>query len=593
LKAGGVGLDAADSARAAGQFQAAEVHFTHVHDVLTRSRWFQLAGRFPWAGTQIRAGQDLTDMGVHLARVGRLLVDVSGSVLLPAAGATAGSTAGSTPAPSPGTPPGKRILDTLRQLDPKLNAVSGELDAVIADRQRIPSTGLLPQLSNAVAQFDKKVNLGTIRDGLKKLRTDEPGIRALLGADGPRTYLVINQDPAELRATGGFIGTVGFLSFDQGKMGPFNPVNIVSIDKRPDGFTDVLGARGTPSHVDAPYPLDYVFHLQSWELRDSNWSPDFPTAARQAEFFLNRERAQQVDGVIALDPFLIQRLLAIIGPVKIQQTGDVVDQNNFYAVTLHRRELGTEDVRNSFLPEASKQILTSVLTLPPSKWLALLQALGASCDGRSLQAYFHDAAAADLVKRHNCSGEVLPSTHDALMIVESNVGGNKDDFWMQRKYSLNITLRPDGSAQHTLHLHYHGLSSHGFPLTGRWGYTGWLRVYLPPSSTVTGIKGASLTPTTELGHLVLQGWFYVQFDTMADVIIEYDESPAVAGADHALRLFWQKQAGRLGDPITVDVNPPPGWKYRAATVGRSAVADGPISSDLAVDRDFTFEYRTG
>ena len=44
------------------------------------------------------------------------------------------------------------------------------------------------------------------------------------------------------------------------------------------------------------------------------------------------------------------------------------------------------------------------------------------------------------------------------MVVESNVGGNKDDYWMKRRYNLDVQFRPDGSARHTLKLHYDGLS---------------------------------------------------------------------------------------------------------------------------------------
>jgi hypothetical protein len=580
LKEGGVGLTDAQAAQATVQFQSAESHFIHVRTVLTESRWFQMAGRLPWAGTQVRAGQDLSEMGIHLAKTGRLLADLSSSAFK------------AEPAGS-GRSPGEKVLDLLHVLDPKVGAVSAELDTVLAVRHRLPSSGLIPQLSRAITELDKKVDLQQVKASLAKLRADEPGVRALLGADGPRTYLVLNQDPAELRATGGFIGTVGFLSFDHGKMAPFNPVNIDSIDKLPDGVTDVLGGPGTPSHVEPPAPMESVFHLRSWELRDSNWSPDFPTAAKQAEFLLNRERHKEVDGVIALDPFLIERLLALIGPVRVQATGDVVDQNNFYAVTLNRRELTGGGQRNTFIPAASKQIVTAVLSLPPAKWPALLAALQSGCDGRSLQAYFHDSSLQALTDRQHCGGQVQPSVHDSLMVVESNVGGNKDDFWMKRQYSLKIAVGADGTTHHTLRLHYDGLSDHGVALTRYWGYTGWLRVYLPPATTIGTIEGATLTRTTELDHTVLQGWFYLQFDHMTDIIIRYDEPAAISGATQGHLLFWQKQGGRQKDPISVELVPPAGSRLRAATVGTDPGPHSPVNSDLAVDRAFTFEYAKG
>src|SRR6478752_6272351 len=39
---------------------------------------------------------------------------------------------------------------------------------------------------------------------------------AMLGADGPRSYLLVAQNPAELRATGGLIGSVALIRADHG-----------------------------------------------------------------------------------------------------------------------------------------------------------------------------------------------------------------------------------------------------------------------------------------------------------------------------------------------------------------------------------------
>jgi hypothetical protein len=388
---------------------------------------------------------------------------------------------------------------------------------------------------------------------------------------------------------------VGYLSFDKGEMAPFNPVNVDAIDKKPDGVTEVLGPPGTPSHVDPPYPMYAVFKLQSWALRDANWSPDFPTAARQAEDLLDREAHKKVDGVIAIDPYFIQGLLAVTGPVKVALTGDTVNKDNFFRITLERRELGAGATRNEFLPSASKQIVAKLMSLPSSQWHSLLDALHQGCDSRSLQIYFHSETAQALSKRHNCTGQVQLPPHDSLMVVETNVGGNKDDFWMKRKHSIQIDIRKDGSSRHTLKLHYYGLSSQGYAFTRNWGYTGWLRVYLPPSTSLVSVSGAFADPKEppkmDLGHMMWQGWFYVQFDHTVDVTVIYDEDPIVTGAKkHQLEFLWQKQGGRLADPITVGVSVPSGWKINKRTMGDRSISGDPISSDLSVDRLFTFQY---
>jgi len=578
LKSGGVGLTEAQAAAARVDFQKAQRHFDAAHASLTESRMIRALGWVPFARTQLRAGQELSDMGARSAHAGQLALDALAVYLQPGAASGQGATRG----------PGERVLGLLDALDPRFDAITGELHQVATDRARMPNSGLMPQLARAVQQFDAKVNLKDLEAQLAAFRADEPAIRALLGASGPRSYLVLQQDPAELRGTGGFIGSVAFLSFDHGKMAPFVPEAVERIDIRPNG-SHVLGGPGTATHVEPPYPLQYVFHLQSWELRDANWSPDFPTAAREAEFLLDREVGKKVDGVIAIDPYFIQRLLAITGPITIPETGDVVDQSNFFALTLSRVER-ISATRKDFLSYAARQILNRVLALPPSKYAAILQSIQAGCESRSIQAYFHDQAGEALSNQHHCGGQVQSPPGDALMIVEANVGGNKDDFWMKRSYSLRIAVKGDGSARHTLQLHYYGLTSHGHLLTGYWGYTGWLRIYVPPSTSVVSIDGAKLSATNDLGHRVLEGWFYVQFGHTTDVTLTYDEIAGVSDPNR-LTLAWQRQAGQMAIPISVDVALAPGWKMRIAQVGSTAVADGPVATDLSIDRQFIFEYQ--
>jgi hypothetical protein len=411
----------------------------------------------------------------------------------------------------------------------------------------------------------------------------------MLGVAGAKSFLVMQQDPAELRATGGFIGSVGFLNFDKGKMAPFNPMNSYDLDLR--NGVSVLGPPGTASHVDLPAPIHEAFPLvPSWELRDSNWSPDFPTAAREAESLLNRETGRRVDGVIAIDPYFIQKLLAVIGPTKVAETGDVVDQSNFFAKTITRVELDPSGNGKSFLSFAAKAIFARLEVSPQAQWLSLLQAVQSGCDDKSIQAYFDDPALENFV-RGTCAGQVVSPNQDGIMIVESNLGGNKDDFWLKRKYAVKIEMRSDGSARHTLNLHYFGLTRQDVRLTEYLPYRGWLRVYLPASSTTVSIAGAKLDPAKDLNRAVVQGWFNVDFNKMTDITIAYDVgAPTLAAQNGQLELYWQKQAGRPADTITVDFTPAPGSKLDAIHVGTDPTRGRSVESNLSVDRRFTFRF---
>jgi len=580
LKTAGLGMSTQETSQAAADFKAAEQHFADVHQVFAQSRLIGVLAALPLAGPQVKAATDLSDIGIHASKSGSLFAGVV---------ADAGAQG---PKAKEGNPvaPGEKVLAILNALDPRLDQLGTELDAIARDRRQIPSRGLLPQLASAVKQFDSKLDLATVNTGLSTLRADEPALRELLGATGKRSYLVLQQDPAELRATGGFIGSVGFLGFDHGKMAPFMPVDSYAIDWDVYGRS-LLGPPGTKTHVDDPAPLQEAFHLPSWELRDSNWSPDFPTAARQAEFFLAKERGIQVDGVIAIDPYLIASLLKIVGPVTVPETGDVVNADNFFLTTLKQVQLNKVTSHKTFLSQAAKAILPKVLSMPTSKWPAALQALASGCSGRSLQAYFHDAGVQKLISRYGCTGEVLPLAGDGAMINASNLGANKDDFWLSRSYALEIAMNSDGSARHTLRLHYYGLTHQDVRLTQYLPYAGWLRIYLPASSQIVSIAGAKLDPASDLNRSVVQGWFHVDFNSTTDITVAYDVSAASMRAQYGrLDFYWQKQAGRPKDEISINFIPPPGGKVRAIHVGSDSITGATAKSDLAIDRQFTFDF---
>lgn len=112
---------------------------------------------------------------------------------------------------------------------------------------------------------------------------------SLLGNDKKANYLVLLQDKNELRPTGGFISQVGIFTFDKGQLISKSISNTVDFDNQ-------LRGKVTP-----PFPLQKYLGISSWYLRDSNWDPDFSLASQKAEWFLEKETRQSVDGVIAIE----------------------------------------------------------------------------------------------------------------------------------------------------------------------------------------------------------------------------------------------------------------------------------------------------
>src|SRR5690606_22711227 len=91
---------------------------------------------------------------------------------------------------------GEKMLPLLVEARPALEQARSDLVAVEQARERIDAAALSPRVAGLVARLDDILPLfGAAVDGALLLPD-------LLGADGPRTYLVIAQNNQELRATG-------------------------------------------------------------------------------------------------------------------------------------------------------------------------------------------------------------------------------------------------------------------------------------------------------------------------------------------------------------------------------------------------------
>jgi Protein of unknown function (DUF4012) len=202
----------------------------------------------------------------------------------------------------------------------------------------------------------------------------------VLGVHGPSRYLVLLQNPAELRATGGFIGAADFVTVRNG-----------SIESR---FTQ----SALPHEIDSvstPLPEALYTAEGPWIFRDSNWSPDFPLSARLARWFFGEDTSRWADGVIAVDDPAIGPILRATGPVYLPTYHQWVGGNNVARLAQHYVKRSYHGpVQKGSLDAGDKQFLGNVVaallqrieSLSIDRWPALVRALadaGSRRDTRS------------------------------------------------------------------------------------------------------------------------------------------------------------------------------------------------------------------
>lgn len=130
----------------------------------------------------------------------------------------------------------------------------------------------------------------------------------LLGADRPRRYFVLVQQPGESRGTGGLPGGYAIVEVDQGR------VRVTASGSNRDLKS---GDIPVPAGVSEEYAYEYGGNLAFRLWSNVNLSPDLPMVAKVVAARWKAQGGQDVDGVIVVDPTSIADLLRGSDPVDV------------------------------------------------------------------------------------------------------------------------------------------------------------------------------------------------------------------------------------------------------------------------------------
>lgn len=263
-----------------------------------------------------------------------------------------------------------------------------------------------------------------------------PVIPSVLGYDSLKNYLLLFQNNAELRPTGGFIGSVGYMSIKNGEMTDLNIQDVYDLDGQLKGHIE-------PSYVVRRYLQPHLY------LRDSNFAIDFAETASTSAFIYNAEGGKKVDGVIAIDTEVLKKILQITGPIKIDGVGKV-DSSNVVGLL-------ENTIQSNFFPGSTNKKdtlktlfnkITVILDSEKSKQLALYKSMPSlfaqkhilfSFASPSLQKAFVGAGYAGSLSDLRVQGHMLK---DFLSLNEANIGVNKENRFVTRNVTYSAFLRP-------------------------------------------------------------------------------------------------------------------------------------------------------
>ena len=329
---------------------------------------------------------------------------------------------------------------------------------------------------------------------LDLLLSSAQSIKSFLGVSQDKRYLLIFQNNTEMRASGGFLGSYALVDIRDGA--------IRKLEVPSGGSYDTEA--GMRTFVQSPEPLWLV--NPRWYLWDANWWPDWPLTARSLMWFYEKSDGPTVDGVISFTPDVLEDLLRISGEIDLQaEYGLTINADNFWELLQSVVEKPNLALSHPDLvlnipdsPENEpKKIIGDLMVkimerlpqvLSAENVPALFVSLEKNLAAKNILLYFRDENLQASLHKYDLDAAIKAAPHDYLMLVHTNIAGQKTDRRMLDRIEHQAEILSDGSIIDTLTIRrtHTGLKNELFSGVRN---VDWLRVYVPEGSLLLSASG--------------------------------------------------------------------------------------------------------
>ncbi len=507
------------------------------------------------------------------------------------------------------------MIDALERSGAAAAKARTELDFANQAFQRVRPEVLPAAYRDRVIQLGEVLPIGVaLLDGYAE---HQELFAELLGAHGPRIYLFLFQNNHELRATGGFIGSYALLDVNQGRIRRFFVDGIFN----PDGQLK--------ENIVPPKPIQKI--SAGWSLHDSNWFPDFPTSAEKAIFFYEKTGGPTVDGIITLTPEVLERILALVGPVELPEYGATIDAGNFMTIIQEEVEVKYDREENNpkkILGDLTETLLKEFLSFshPKATW-SLGTTLAALLNEKHILLYSRHPEIQSLIRGAGWAGEVPEVPHDYLSVIHTNINGYKTDGVIRESIVHESRVEADGRVIDTVAItrkHEGGNTPYEW-----WNKVNadYMRVYVPKGSKLISADGMTrefpeppldyaalgfrhdpdivkeeegmtiddstgTRISTDGGKTVFGNWVYVSPGESVTVRYEYelpfrvslstnDVEPATSHS-----VLYQKQSGTDGAALSAKIRYPESLQPVWQTPGNLVPYQRTFETETTLDKDF-------
>lgn len=379
-----------------------------------------------------------------------------------------------------------------------------------------------------------------------------------------RTFLILLQNNMELRPGGGFLGQYAILKLKNGQ------VTSTFVED-----ANILDQRIT-TDVATPYPFKKMLQLKNWKFRDSNFSPDFPTNAEKAKYFYRLAGGgNNFDGVIAVNATVLNDLLELTGPIIVSGT-EFNSQNAVLKleeivekIYLINPDLNTQN-RKDIMKKMAPVIIDKLTTLGNVSKLA--DFFHKEMQKKNVMINFKDTNLQNLIGSVFWDGKVAQDWgSDFFMLVDSNMGALKTDYYMKREISYDVDLTAEKPTVN-VNVLYKNTAPYGDWRTS--DYHGYMRIYAPKGSTFVERKMIGYPYINqELGKTYFGMKIDVVMGKEVNAMLKYQLPDNFDKNNY--RLLIQKQSGVDDTPMKIHIK----------------TKDGEFSKEAILVKDLKFDIK--
>lgn len=314
LRFAGNQADLLQSQIVAGDSAGAQRTLTSLQDATDKARrhtdgpMWDAGSKVPWLGKNVGAVQRVSEV-----------VDQLATDALPPVVALSGQINLSTFSPRDGrvdVADMVRVRPAIQTANEALGRANDRLTGIDPGSLVVPLRGPVSMVKDKIAGASRAASDTSLAAQL---------LPSMLGGKGSRTYLLMVQNNAEVRSTGGIAGSIAILKAKDGKLSmgfQGSLQDLVQFPKPVVAMTKDESRLFTPSMVT--------------NLLDTNVTPDFPRTGEIVRAMVKKGLGVDVDGVISVDPVALSFVLAGTGPVKLKDTPGVsLDELNAVGVLLN------------------------------------------------------------------------------------------------------------------------------------------------------------------------------------------------------------------------------------------------------------------